>query len=122
VLAIRLPDCAESLPAEIAAVDWEAGPAEIVAALNGRWGGARVNAGAQALEGLLAEVESRGFIPELQVGEALDCDSPAELPGRLRALDPARATFIPGLGLCSLSFAEAMRHGLRRKPRPRHAA
>jgi len=122
VLAIRLPGRAESLPAEIAAVDWEAGVAGIVAALNERWGGGRVDAGAQALEGLLAEAEARGFIPEIQVGEALGCGSPDELPGRLRALDPAHGTFMPGLGLCSPAFAEAMRRGLRRKPRPKPAA
>jgi hypothetical protein len=122
VLAIRLPSCSEPLPAEIAAVDGEAGPAEIVTALNARWGGGRADAGAQALEGLLAEVEARGFISEIQVGEALGCGSLDELPGRLRALDPARGIYMPGVGLCSPSFAEAMRRGLRRKPRRRPAA
>jgi hypothetical protein len=122
VLAIRLPGCATSLPVEIAAVDWEAGVAEIVAALQLRWGGGRVDAGAQALEGLLAELESRGFIPEMQVSEALGCGSLAEMPERLRSLDPARGTLLPGLGLCSPAFAQAMRRGLRRKPRPMPAA
>ncbi|MGH2388082.1 MAG: hypothetical protein ACRDIE_07730, partial [Chloroflexota bacterium] len=107
VLAIRLPGCAESLPAEIAALEWgaEIGVAEITAALNARWGGGRVDAAAQALEGLLAEVEARGFVPEPQASEALGCGSPAELPGRLRVLDPDRGTFMPGLGLCSPAFA-----------------
>jgi hypothetical protein len=122
VLAIRLSGCAASLPKEIAVVDWEAGVAEIVATLNARWGGGRVDAGAQALEGLLAELEARGFIPEIQVGEALGCGSLDEVPGRLRALDPARGTFVPGLGLCSPAFAQGMRRGLRRKPRPKPAA
>jgi hypothetical protein len=103
-------------------MDWEAGATGIVAALNARWGG-RVDAGAQALEGLLAELEARGFIPEIQVGEALGCGSSLdELPGRLRSLDPACGIFMPGLGLCSPAFAEAMRRGLRRKPRPKPAA
>ena len=122
VLAIRLPGCTASLPAEIAAVDWEAGVSEIVAALQIHWGGGRADAGAQALEGLLAELEARGFIPETQAGEALGCDTLDELPDRLRALDPAQGTFLRGLGLCSPAFAEAMRRGLRRKPRPKPAA
>jgi hypothetical protein len=103
-------------------VDWEEGVAAIVAALQVRWGGGRVDAGAQALEGLLAELESRGYIPETQVGEALGCESLDEVPGRLRALDPALGTFLPGLGLCSPTFEQAMRRGLRRKPRPKPAA
>jgi len=122
VLAIRLPTCFEPLPPELASVDHDAGPTELVAALNARWGGGRTDAGAQALEGLLAEAEARGFIPETQVGEALGCDSLDELPRRLRALDPARGTYMPDLGLCSPAFAEAMRRGLRRKPRPKPAA
>jgi hypothetical protein len=122
VLAIHLPGSAVALPPELAAMDWEAGATGIVAALNARWGG-RVDAGAQALEGLLAELEARGFIPEIQVGEALGCGPVLdELPGRLRALDPARGIFMPGLGLCSPAFAEAMRRGLRRRPRPKPAA
>jgi len=122
VLAIRLPGCEAALPAEIASVDWEAGVAEIVAALNSRWGGGRINAAAQALEGLLAELETRGFIPETQVGEVLGCSSLDELPNKLRTLDSARATFMPGIGLCSLGFAEAMRRGLRRRKRAKPAA
>jgi hypothetical protein len=122
VLAIRMPDCAAPLPMEIAAVEWEAGTAGLVAALQLHWGGGRVDASAQVLEGLLAELETRGFIPEAQVSEALGCGSLDELPGRLRALDPERATFVRGLGLCSPDFAQAMRRGLRRKPRPKPAA
>ncbi|HEY8283940.1 MAG TPA: hypothetical protein VIJ28_06100, partial [Chloroflexota bacterium] len=66
--------------------------------------------------------EARGFIPEIQAAEALGCGSQDELPGRLRALDPTLGIYMPGVGLCSPSFAEAMRRGLRRKPRPRPAA
>ncbi len=122
VLALRLPDRAEPIPTEVAAVEWDAEPAEIVAALDRRWGGGRADAGAQALEGVLSEVEARGFIPEVQVGEALGCQSTAELTSRLQALDPAGGTYMPGLGLCSPSFADAMRRGLRRKPRRKPAA
>ena len=102
-------------------MDWEAGVAEIVAALQLRWGGGRVDAGAQALEGLLAELESRGFIPEMQVSEALGCGSLAKCRsgcGRLTRPWHVHA----GLGLCSPAFAQAMRRGLRRKPRPKPAA
>ncbi|MDB5059865.1 MAG: hypothetical protein JWO59_3337, partial [Chloroflexi bacterium] len=96
--------------------------AEIVAVLQERWGGGRVDAGMQALEGLLAELETRGFIPESHVSEALGCGSLEELQGRLRVLDPARATFLQGVGLCIREFAQAMRRGLRRKPRRKPAA
>jgi hypothetical protein len=122
VLAIRLPSCAVSLPPEIAYVDLEAGAAGILAALNDRWGGGRVDAGAQALEEMLVQLDSRGFIPETQVGEALGCGSLDDLPSRLQALDPASGTFVPGLGLCSPTFAQAMRRGLRRQLRPKPAA
>jgi hypothetical protein len=122
VLALQLPACIAPLPTDIAAVDWETGLTGIMAALDQHWGGGRVDAGAQALEGLLSELESRGFIPEMQVSEALGCGSLDELPGRLRALDAEQGRFIPGLGLCSPSFAEAMRHGLRKTSRPKPAA
>ncbi len=122
ILAIRLPGCAAALPLGIATADWEAGLTAILRALDLHWGGGRADAGAQALEGLLAELEERGFIPEMQVSEALGCGSLDELPGRLQALDSAHGTFMPGLGLCSPAFAAAMRHGLRGAPRPKPAA
>jgi RES domain-containing protein len=122
VLALRLPGDTIALPAEIAAMDCEARGAAVVAALQAHWSGGRADAGAQALEGLLADLEARGFIPEAQVSEALGCGSLDEVPDRLQALDPARGTFLPGIGLCSPTFAQAMRRGLRRKPRPKSAA
>ena len=97
------------------------GVAGIVAALEAHWSGRRVRAGAQALDGLLAELDARGFIPEAQVADALGCATIEELPRRLRALDERRATYVPGLGLCSRAFADEMRKGLRRKRRGRAA-
>ena len=122
VLAIRLPVAPAALAPELAAVEWEAGIPGIVAMLNDRWGGGRVDAAAQALEAMLADLELRGFIPEAQVSEALGYASLDELQGRLRSLDPVRGTFVPGLGLCSSAFSQAMRRGLRQKPRRKTAA
>jgi hypothetical protein len=97
------------------------GVAGIVAALEAHWSGRRVRAGAQALDGLLAELDARGFIPEAQVADALGCAAIEELPLRLHALDERRATYVAGLGLCSRAFADEMRKGLRRKRRGRAA-
>ena len=97
------------------------GVAGIVAALEARWPGRRIAAGAQALDGLLVELDARGFIPDAQVAEALGCAAVEELPARLRTLDERRATYVPGLGLCSRTFADEMRKGLRRKRRSRAA-
>jgi hypothetical protein len=97
------------------------GVAGIVAALEAEWSGRRVRAGAQALDGLLAELDARGFIPEAQVADALGCATIEELPMRLRTLDERRGTYVPGLGLCSRAFADEMRKGLRRRRRGRAA-
>jgi hypothetical protein len=97
------------------------GVASIVAALEAHWSGRRVRAGAQALDGLLAELDARGFIPEAQVADALGCAAVEELQVRLRGLDESRGTYVPGLGLCSRAFADEMRKGLRRKRRGRAA-
>jgi hypothetical protein len=97
------------------------GVAGILAALEAHWSGRRVRAGAQALDGLLAELDARGFIPEAQVADALGCATVEEIPMRLRALDDRRGTYVRGLGLCSRAFADEMRKGLRRKRRGRAA-
>jgi hypothetical protein len=96
-----------------------AGPAvgDIVRALEEHWGHRRVEPGAQALAGLLDEVEVRGFLPDAHVAAVLSCTSAGELKVKLRVLDGSRAIHIPGLGLCSPSFAAEMRKGLRRRPR-----
>lgn len=93
------------------------GAAGVVAALTVHWGGGRVAAGEQALESLLAEVASRGFIPAAEVATALGCASVDEAAARLRGLDASRGTYVTGLGLCSSTFAADMRKGLRRKRR-----
>jgi hypothetical protein len=97
------------------------GVAGIVAALEAHWSGRRVRAGAQALDGLLAELDAHGFIPEGQVADALGCATIEELQVRLRGLDERRGTYVPGRGLCSRAFADEMRKGLRRKRRGRAA-
>jgi hypothetical protein len=122
VLAVLLPSFDAVLSADIAVADWDDGAAGLVAALNDRWGVARIDAGAQAVDALLKELDSRGFIPEQEVAEALGYCALDDLAGRLGRLDPARGLFMPGTGLCSAAFAEAMRRGLRRKPRRRPAA
>ena len=75
-----------------------------------------------ALASLLAEVDLRGFVPEAQVLTALGCATTRELALQLRALDEDRGAYVPGIGLCSPSFAEGMRKGLRRRPRRTPAA
>lgn len=121
VLPIVWEDANAAAHAESACVRDVDGVAAIVAALEAHWSGGRVPAGAQALDGLLAELDARGFIPEAQVADALGCAAIEELPVRLRALDERRATYVPGLGLCSRAFADEMRKGLRRKRRVRAA-
>lgn len=98
------------------------GVAAIVAMLSAHWGDGRVPAGVQALDGLLAELESVGFIAEGRVMDALACASPRELATRLRFLDTTQATYVAGLGLCSAAFAAGMRKGLRRRTRNKTAA
>jgi hypothetical protein len=71
---------------------------------------------------MLDEVEARGFIPAAHVAEALGCATSDDVAARLRSLDGARATYIPGLGLCSAAFAAQMRKGLRRVPGRKPAA
>jgi hypothetical protein len=83
--------------------------------LGEHWGGDRVSVGAQALDGLLDEVAAHGFIPEVRVQDVLQCVSTRDLAARLRFLDPDRAIYVAGLGLCSAAFAAGMRKGLRRK-------
>jgi hypothetical protein len=122
VLAIRLANCASDLPAEVACVDWESGVTAIVTALDARWPAGRVDSALQALEALLVELDARGFIPEVQVAEALGCGGLDEVSFRLRGLDPTRALFLKGLGLCTPAFAAAMRRGLRRTRHPKPAA
>lgn len=98
------------------------GVAGIIAALNAHWGGARVAAGEQVLSGLLDEVAVRGFLPERYVVDALGVTSLEEARPRLRALDPARGSYVAGIGLCSPAFMDGMRKGLRRARRRKPAA
>ncbi len=103
-------------------VSGEASVYEMLDALDARWGEGRVPAAVQVLDALLDEVKERRFIPERQVADALHCASADDLATRLRVLGDkhggeTRAVYVPGVGLCAPAFAEAMRRGLRRKPR-----
>lgn len=122
VLAIHLPGAPTPSSPDLVVADYAGGADGILSALGARWGEGRVDAAAQALQGLMCELEVRGFLPSSHVADALGCSSYEELPGMLRTLDPRQATFVPGLGLCSAGFAQAMRRGLRRKPRRKSAA
>jgi len=112
-LAIETGGAQQSAPAEASA---------IVAALQRGWGGRRADPMAQALEGLLDETRTRGFLPERYVGEALGCASEGEVRATLAGVDPARGVYVVGVGLCSPAFAEDMRKGLRRRTRRKPAA
>jgi hypothetical protein len=98
------------------------GAAGVVTALSRWWSMQRVPAAEQALESLLLELETCGFIEESRVAAALGCPDGVELTAHLRALDITRGIFIPDLGLCSPQFAETMRKGLRRGRRRSPAA
>jgi len=113
VLAIETGGAQQSAPAEASA---------IVEALQRGWGGRRADPMAQALEGLLDETRTRGFLPERYVGEALGCASEGEVRATLAGVDPARGIYVVGVGLCSPAFAEDMRKGLRRRTRRKPAA
>lgn len=115
VLAV-VADAAEgSLPSGIASASGSGGVPALLGALNSGWQGTYPDAAGQVLEGVLEELAHAGFIAEVRLAEALGCTVPEDLPARLRLLDGARATYIPGTGLCSPDFAEAMRRGLRKK-------
>jgi len=122
VLAVLSAELDQRMPPNTPYSRQADGAAAIVAALATQWGGERVHAAAQALESLLAEVAQRGFIPVDEVVAALGCASGDEVPARLAGLGAAGARYVEGLGLCSASFAEEMRRGLRRARRSRKAA
>ena len=103
------------IPPEIPQVDLADGVAGLLDTVATTWGGARVSAADLALGGLLELIDHQSFIAEAQVAAALGTTSAAELAHQLRSLDPARAVFVPDVGLCSQAFAESMRKGLRRK-------
>jgi len=115
ILAVVADEFVGALPPDAPHTLQSDGVAGILSTLNRHWGGGRVSSGLQALEGLLDEVGERGFVSEAYAVEALGCPSIEDLPLRLRALDTTRATYVPGIGLCSVTFAEGMRKGLRRK-------
>jgi hypothetical protein len=122
VLGAVPEECTGPLPADIPAFALEAGVPALIAALDRWWGATRPDAQEQALASLLDEAAARGFIAEAQVAEALGCAAVDELPSRLASLDPIRGAYVAGVGLCSPSFVETMRRGLRRKPRRQPAA
>ena len=115
LLGIADPAFSCIIPPGIPQVDLADGVAGLLDAVASTWGGARVSATELALGGLLELIDSQSFIAETQVVAALGTTSAAELAHQLRSLDPARAVFVPDVGLCSPAFAESMRKGLRRK-------
>jgi len=121
-LAITTAEVDASLPADLPRARVTGGVGAIVDALNTHWSEGRVSADAQALESLLAEVAARGFIAEEPAAGALRCAGTDELATRLRRLDPERAIYVPGVGVCSPVFAEGMRKGLRRRAQRKPAA
>jgi len=122
VLAITGTDMGDALPEDLPYAHSLDGVAGIVAALGAHWSDGRVSVDAQALDTLLTEVETHGFVAEDAAAEALRCADVDELAARLRGLDPARATYVPGVGVCSPAFAEGMRKGLRRRAQRKPAA
>ena len=122
VLAITAPEADAPLPADLPYAHAIDGVAGIITALDAHWSDGRVSVDAQALDTLLIEVTARGFVPEETAAEALRCADVDELATRLRGLDPARATYVPGVGVCSPTFAEGMRKGLRRRAQRKPAA
>ena len=122
VLAVTATDMSGALPEDLPYAHVADGVAGIVATLDAHWSDGRVSVDAQALDTLLVEVEARGFVTEDAAAEALRCADADELATRLRGLDPARATYVPDVGVCSPSFAEGMRKGLRRRAQRKPAA
>lgn len=110
------------VPHDAPVVSNEAGIEDVLDLLDASWGEGRVPAAVQVLDALLDQVKERRFIPEKQIVDALHCASTDDLAARLSVLGngcdrAARAVYVPGVGLCAPAFAEAMRRGLRRKPR-----
>lgn len=122
VLAMFDGTLAGVAPSSLPSVSQADGVTGVVAALDAHWGGPRASVLEQAMASLLSEVDLRGFVPEAQVLTALGCVTASELALQLRTLDPERGAYVPGIGLCSPSFAEGMRKGLRRRPRRSPAA
>jgi len=122
VLAVAPAALIASAEEDAPVVSSDADVAETLDILDARWGGGRIPAAVQVLDALLDQVKERRFIPEGQIADALHCASTDDLAARLRVLGEAhdgetRAVYVPGVGLCAPAFAEAMRRGLRRKPR-----
>jgi len=115
LLALADPAFPCIIPLGIPRVDFADGVAGLLDAVAATWGGVRVSAAELALGGLLELIDAQGFIAEAQVSAALGTTSAAELAHQISSLDPARAVFVPEIGLCSPAFAESMRKGLRRK-------
>lgn len=115
LLALADPAFPCIIPPGIPRVDLADGVAGLLDVVAATWGGARVSAAELALGGLLELIDAQGFIAEAQVSAALGTTSAAELVHQLGSLDPARAVFVPEVGLCGPAFAESMRKGLRRK-------
>jgi hypothetical protein len=121
VLAVADERYASDLPQQVAVARRAEGASAIAVALDRHWPAGRSEVAEQALESLLRELTETGFIEEARVVAALGCSDTTELLTRLRSLDSDRGIYIPGIGICNPTFAEAMRRGLRR-PRRRSSA
>ena len=116
VLPVLAPALVSSPPDGFIYAGADDGASGVLQALTTYWGGPRTPAAEQALESLLDAAAARGFVEEEQVRTALGCASIDEVARKLRLLDPASGSFVPGLGLCSPTFAATIRKGLRRRP------
>ena len=122
VLPIVAATIAQEVPEGIVVAMADDGARGIVGALDRLDVEDGASAGEQALAALALDALARGFVPEEEVMTVLGQSTADELPYCLRGLDVEQGVYIRGVGLCSPSFAAAMRKGLRRVKKPMPAA